>query len=342
MRFVSIDRVKRGSYLAKPIYSNLGTILVKEHVKLSEGILNRLKELGFVGLYIEDKISEGIEIKDVIDEQLRIEAIITLENIIKDNGNFTEMQPIIENIVDSIIEKKDVLLHMHQLQNHHDYTYSHCINVGILSISMGVKMKYTRGELINLGTSGILHDIGKNSIPKEILDKPGKLTKEEYDCIKKHPEHGYNMIKEILEIDGNTKAGVLQHHERCDGTGYPFGLKRDEISSFGKIIAVADTYDAMTTDRVYRPAFSPFEVYEYLMGDGNTKYEIDIIKKFGKCITIYPEGGLVELSDGTNAIVMKTNANNTLRPIVRNIDTNEIIDLMNDSAYRHLCIKKVV
>ncbi|NLK74739.1 MAG: hypothetical protein GX288_05560 [Clostridiales bacterium] len=106
MRFVSIDRVKKGSYLAKPIYSNLGTILVKEHVKLSEGILNRLKELGFVGLYIEDKISEGIEIKDVIDEQLRIEAIITLENIIKDNGNFTEIQPIIENIVDSIIEKK--------------------------------------------------------------------------------------------------------------------------------------------------------------------------------------------------------------------------------------------
>jgi len=342
MRFLPIDKVAPGSYLAKPIYNSSGTIMLSENYNLTEGILNRLKELGYTGLYIEDEISKGIDINEVVEEHIRLEASNRLESIVKNKGNLSEMLPMISNIVDSILDKKDVVIQMRQLQDHHDYTYSHCINVGILSVSIGIKYNYNRNDLINLGASGILHDIGKQAIPVEILDKPDKLSDEEYEAIKNHPVYGYNMIKDTIEISSVTKAGVLQHHERCDGSGYPKGLKGKEINMFGKIIAIADTYDAMTSNRSYRAAYSPIEVYEYFLGDGNRCYDINTIKKFTKCIAAYPVGTCVELSDGTNAIVIKNYSENPLRPLLRNIKTNDAIDLAHDMECLSICISKIL
>ncbi|MBE5967272.1 MAG: HD-GYP domain-containing protein [Lachnospiraceae bacterium] len=342
MRYLSIDNIEPGSFLGKPIYNSHGTILLGEHFQLTEVFLNRLKELGFVGLYIEDQVSEGIQIKDVISEQLRLEASLKLESIVKNRGSLSQVQPIISDIVDNIIENRNVMIQMHKLLGYHSYTYTHCINVGILSVCMGAKMGLNRDQLLKLGTAGILHDIGKNNIPKEILDKPGKLTGAEFEIIKGHPVFGYNMIKDTIELSSVTKIGVLQHHERCDGSGYPRGLKKDEISLYGKIIAIADTYDALTSDRSYRPAYSPFEAYEYLLGDGDTHYDIAIVNIFAKCIAVYPVGSCVELSDGAKAIVVKNSTLYALRPVVRNINTNEVIDLTNDKRYLSLCITKII
>ncbi|NLP35446.1 MAG: HD-GYP domain-containing protein [Clostridiales bacterium] len=342
MRFLSIDKIEPGSYLAKPLYSSKGTIFLKEHFQLTEVLLSRLKKLGVQGLYIEDEISEGIMVDEVVSVQLRLEASAKLEDIIKNKSNLAEMQPIISNIVDSIIEKKDVIIQMQKLNGHHTYTYTHCINVGIYSICIGAKMGMDREQLIKLGTAGILHDIGKNNIPVEILDKPGKLTKDEFEIIKSHPVFGYNMIKDKIEFSSVTKIGVLQHHERCDGSGYPRGLKKDEISLYGKIIAIADTYDALTSDRSYRAAYSPFEAYEYLMGDRDSQYDISIINVFARCIAVYPVGSCVKLSDGTEAIVIKNIEDCALRPVVRNIKTNTIINLAHDKKYLNVCITKMI
>ncbi len=342
MRYLHIDKVVPGSYLARPLYNAQGAIMLRERYELTECIIKRLKEYGFTGLYIEDKISEGITIDDIIDEQLKVEAKIKLETIIKNNGNIKDMLPTISNIVDCIMENKDAVIQISQLRNYHDYTYSHCVNVGILAISIGLKYNYNRNDLIKLGAAGMLHDIGKNDIPVEILDKPGKLTREEFELIKNHPLYGYNMLKDSVELSSLTKVGVLQHHERCDGTGYPNGLKGDEISMFGKIIAVADTYDAMTSMRSYRPAFSSVEAYEFLIGDGNTRYDLSIVEKFTKCIAVYPVGTCVKLTDGTKAIVVKNYSDNPLRPLLRNIETNEMIDLQNDGKYLNICVKEVI
>lgn len=342
MRFLSIDKIEPGSYLGKPLYSSQGAILLNEHFQLTEMLLDRLKKLGFCGLYIEDEISNGIMVNDVVSEQLRLEASIKLESIAKNIGSFAQMQPIISNIVDSIIENNDVMIQIQKLHSYHSYTYTHCINVGIYSVCMGAKMGLRRDQLLKLGTAGILHDIGKNDIPIEILDKPGKLTQEEFDIIKSHPVFGYNMIKDTIELSSVTKIGVLQHHERCDGSGYPRGLKKDEISVYGKIIAIADTYDALTSNRSYRAAYSPFEAYEYLLGDGDTQYDIAIVNVFARCIAVYPVGTCVELSDGTKAIVVRNLTDCALRPVVRIINTNETIDLTHDKKYLNICITRII
>lgn len=341
MRFLPIDHVVPSSKLAKPIYNSKGTIMLKEHCELTEGLIIRLKELGYKGLYIEDDISKGILIEEVVDEQLRLETTISLENLVKNNGNMVEILPFLSNIVDSIMEKKDVVIQMNRLRDYHDYTYSHCVNVAILAISIGKRLHLDRENLIKLGTSAILHDIGKCQIPIEILNKEGQLTDEEFEVIKGHPMLGYRMIKDIVNFSSVTKIGILQHHERCDGSGYPNGLKGEDITIFGKIIAVADTYDAMTTDRCYRTAISPLEAYEYLLGDGNNRYDIQVVECFTRCVAAYPIGTCVELSDGREAIVVKNFSDNPLRPMLRDIETFETYDLQNNMNLLNICIKRV-
>lgn len=342
MRFLTIDKVVPGTRLAKPLYGAHGVILLRENVVLSEAILSRLKLNGYAGLYIEDEISEGIFINDVVDEGLRLKTASRLEYIVNQNGNLEEMKSLIADIVDGIIASGDVEINMNHLWGHHEYTYLHCVNVGILAVSIGIKLNLNRDNLIYLGTAGILHDIGKKYIPIEILDKQGKLSNEEYDLIKRHPVQGFEILVDAMELSSVTRVGVLEHHERYDGSGYPRGLKGDQITIFGRILAVADTYDAMTSDRAYRNAFSASETVEYLMGTGDQLYDSNIIDVFIKCVTVYPVGTCVELSDGTQGIVLKNYSDCVLRPMVRNINTKEIIDLKNDSKYLNLCISKIL
>ncbi len=342
MRFISIDRVAPGDVLAKPIYGNQGIILLRENLELTESILARLKTLGYTGLYIDDDISDGIVIEDIVDEGLKLRAATRLEEIVNSNGSITEMLPMIKEIVGSVITNKDVELNMRHLWGHHEYTYLHCVNVAILAVSVGIKLNLPADDLNYLGTAGILHDIGKKQIPSELLDKKEKLTDEEYEALKKHPEYGYAMLLGAQELTSVTRAGVLQHHERYDGSGYPRGLKGNEITLYARILAVADTYDAMTSDRAYRDAFAPSEAVEYLMGNGNLLYDNMVIDAFIKCVTIYPIGSCVELNNGIQAIVLKNYSDCILRPVIRTIDTKEVLDLKNESRYLNYCITKLV
>lgn len=341
MRFLSIEHVVPGTKLAKPLYGNQGVILLRENVELTESILQRLRGLGYTGIYVDDEISEGIEIQDIVDESLRLKTAARLEEIVNNNGNIAEMTPLIADIVESIIENKDLEVSMNHLWGHHEYTYLHCVNVGILSVCIGIKLDLLKEELIYLGTAGILHDIGKKRIPVELLDKQGRLTDEEFGELRRHPEYGYEILTRAYEINNLTKVGVLEHHERFDGSGYPRGLKGEEITIFGRIIAVADTYDAMTSDRAYRNAFAPSETVEYLMGTGNQLYDALIIDAFVRCVTVYPVGTCVELSDGTQGIIIQNYPDCVLRPVVRNIKNKKIIDLKNDKEYFNICISKL-
>lgn len=338
MRFLSIDKVISGTKLAKPIYGAHGLVLVRENFELTDGIIYRLKELGYQGVYIEDEISEDIVLDDVVDDEIRLEAAFRLEEILKNNYSLDKLKPLISEIVECIVENQDVVINLNKLCGHHQYTFLHSVNVGILSTCIGVRMNYNRKKLIELGTAGILHDIGKKYVSSDILDKPGKLAKEEFDVIMKHPEKGFNMLSSCYDISSIAKVGVLQHHERFDGSGYPRGLKGEQITPFGRILAVTDTYDAMTTDRSYRKAFEPSEALEFLLGTGNMRYDYNIVDSFTKCIAVYPIGTCVALSDGTEGIIMHNYSDCILRPIVRNIDNKQIIDLKNDSSYLDVCI----
>lgn len=338
MRFLSVDQLVPGTRLARPLYGAEGLILLRENFELTDSIICRLRGMGYHGVYVNDEISEGIIINDVVDEKLRIETANRLEDILKNNGNIEEMQPLVSEVVNNIIDNKDIVINMNRLSGHHKYTYHHSVNVGILSVGIGVKLEYNRDKLIQLGMSGMLHDIGKKFVPTDILDKSGKLSKSEFQVIQTHPERGYEMLYKAYNLSSVTKIGVLQHHERFDGSGYPNGLKGHEISMFGRIIAVSDTYDAMTSDRAYHKASQPSEVIEYLFGNGNQRYDLRVVDYFSKCIAVYPVGSCVELSDGTKGIVLKNYSDSVLRPVIRNIQNKQIIDLKNDVNYLGICI----
>ena len=175
-----------------------------------------------------------------------------------------DLMSITKSTIDGLMENYALVHVVKNLRGKDDYTYQHSVNVGILAGIIGRWLKMDEERLNTLVLSGMVHDIGKSKIPLEILNKPGKLTTEEFEIMKRHTVEGYKILSTIKGIKEELLLVALQHHERIDGSGYPFGLTAHKIHDFSRIIVVADTYDAVTTDRVYQPKRSPLAVMEIL------------------------------------------------------------------------------
>ncbi len=325
MRYVPIEYLKEGMILGKTLYGEMGEILLREGSIIIDNYINKIEDLGYFGLYIEDSLSEGICIKDVIGEDLKmrtIKAVKTMMNINRDNDreiqkSFEELETLVENIVNDISSNKDLMINMIDLKVANNYTFYHSVNVTVLSLVIGLAMNLSSSDLYLIGTAALLHDVGKIFTPSEILEKPGPLTKEEFEIIQKHPEDGYNYVKEKLIAHTKTYMGILTHHERFDGTGYPNKIKGHDITKFGRIIAVADVYDALTSDRPYRKRINPSEAMEYIMGGGGTFFDIEVVQEFSKIIAPYPVGTCVKLTNGFVGIVVENYSDCCLRPKIK-------------------------
>ena len=178
-------------------------------------------------------------------------------------------------------------------------------------------MGFSADKLKELCIAGMFHDMGKLEVPAEILNKPSKLTTEEYDIIKKHPQKSYDLLADRFEISSNVRMGVLCHHENEDGSGYPRGLTGDKINIFAKILHVVDVYDALTSKRSYKKAYACSEALEYLMGGTATLFDEKVVDVFMKYVPIYPKGMQVLLSDGRKGVIVRNNHISSLRPVVR-------------------------
>ena len=352
MRLVPVNCIKSGSYLSKSIYDTKGRVLLAKGVSLTPLILQRVRCHGFLSLYIQDEYSEE-EIEDVIRPELRQKAIFTVKNYFgffkhplevsintpkkDDDASRREylqsLRDIAESIVEEILEQKNVLINLVDIKSMDNYTYAHCVNVAILSLVMGIELGFNRKQLMDLAVGAMLHDVGKIFIPTEVLNKKGKLDDREFQLIKEHPEKGYEYLKDIYEISSLSRAIVIQHHEKVDGSGYPRGLKNNEIHSYAKLVAIADVYDALTSDRPYRRGLSPNEALEYIMGAVDKEFDYTIVKAFMRKIVPYPVGALVKLSNGCIAAVVENNHYLPMRPVVRVIlgdsqyAKDDIIDL---------------
>ena len=205
------------------------------------------------------------------------DVFITSENkgSLKKN-TFNDMQKQIENIVDEILNNSNMVINMVDLKVFDDYTYFHSVNVAVLSIVLGTALGLSRTQLCDLGIGAILHDIGKVFVKKDILCKAGVLSDDESCEMQNHSTLGYDYIKKVSNISMSARIGILDHHEKFGGGGYPNDLKEEKISLFGRIIAIADVYDAMTSDRPYRKAIIPSEVIEYIMGSSQYPFLIQI------------------------------------------------------------------
>lgn len=209
-------------------------------------------------------------------------------------------------LVESVERNPDALLCLTKIREKDDYLLEHSLNVAILLANFAKHLGMTDNEVNELSYAGFLHDLGKIMIPDEILHKPGRLTDEEMDIMKGHVQHGVDHLLET-DIQPYLIQAVAEHHERLDGLGYPQGKKGDEISMAGRMLAIADMYDALTADRVYKSGMSSQKAFSILMSEAPTRLDMYLVQQFIKCLGIYPVGSLVLLSNERLAMVMHQN-----------------------------------
>lgn len=245
--------------------------------------------------------------------------------------DFEEMLTSVKSLItpgQTVIQYFDML---HNLRSSDDSVYSHSLNVAMISRILGKWLKWSNSDLDQLVLAGLLHDIGKITIPSEILNKEEKLTNEEFEQIRWHPRAGYDLIRD-LHIDSRIKKATLQHHERCDGSGYP--MKADEImlDDFAMVVAIADVYDAMTAARRYRSPLCPFQVIREFERDGYHKYKTEFLLTFLRHIATTYQNNRVILSNGQAAKIILLNQHSLSQPLVQ-LNDGSCIDLATSSLY---------
>ncbi len=322
-----------GMKLSRPVYGQKGQMLLNVRVELTPSYIKSLKEHGVLAVAVESVHDLNLkETELILEENTRAEAMVTLQNWVETNRKqegFASVVARVNSIIDEILAGKIPIGGLAEISAADAYTFAHSIDVCASSIHMGIYYGYKKDDLLILGIGSILHDLGKLKVAPAILNKPSELTNKEREEIRKHPTWGYEMLVSDLpdHLDARSLEIVLSHHERYDGSGYPRGLKQQSISDMSYICALSDIFHAMTTERIYRPAFPPNEVYEMFQAYGDSKIKHELVILFSKCIYAYPIGTLVLLSTGEIGCVIDTNRNLPFRPIVAKLETREEVDL---------------
>ncbi len=356
MRFVPIFCITEGSILGKSLYGVNGEVLLNAGTKLRASYIVRLQELGMQGAYIDDDLSSDLEIVHAITDELRIKAIRGLKaafvNVSHSKREAAEsrisMRGHAEDIVDEILGRQSLVVNMMDIKSYDDYTFYHCVNVAVLSVLAGINLEFSREKLVKLAYSALLHDIGKVFIPTDIINKRSALTPDEYALVKKHPKDGYLYLRETYQMTDISARGVLQHHERYNGSGYPKGLVGNDISEFGRIIAVCDVFDALVSDRSYRKGLFAVEAMEYLLGGSGRLFDPEVVRVFSRRVALFPVGTCVLLSNGCTGIVLENFDNFAQRPLLKVFMTDALpvqpylLDLCHDHATLDITIVATV
>lgn len=225
-----------------------------------------------------------------------------------------QAKEVVNTCVDSVLRNPDALLLLSTIKNKDDYTAQHSLNVAILSVCLGRHFELEHNQLVELGLCGLLHDVGKILTPDHILNKEGRLSTDEFEVMKRHTTHG----RDILMSNDNTPLATLDvahaHHEALDGSGYPRALNANSLSLWTRMVAITDTYDAITSNRVYQTGETSFQALRILHAQSGARFDSKLCVQFIRAIGIFPPGSVVELSDGRVGIVIQTHATLKLRP----------------------------
>lgn len=252
----------------------------------------------------------------------------------------------VNDIVDSAVRNPDTLVCLSKLSDYDEYTYAHCINVATISVVFGEYLGLGRDDLVMLGAAGMMHDLGKTAVPSRIINKRARLTEQEFEEIKRHPEYGCR----ILEKQGNVPEDVIQavrdHHEKFNGGGYPDCRIKKDIAPLARIISLADVYDALTSDRSYKNAILPNKALAIMYGMREQDFDPQEVQMFIKCLGIFPSGSLVKLNTGAYGVVYESNAALPLLPKIKIIldedlhpIPSELVDLAAEQALGHDSLK---
>ncbi|MCR8636359.1 HD-GYP domain-containing protein [Paenibacillus radicis (ex Xue et al. 2023)] len=365
MRLIPISMIRPGMRLGKPIMSEEGQTLLGYQVELSQGLINKLKQMGYQQLYIEDNRTDDIYIEDAIREETRAvvrSQLIRTFQMLQSSRALTagDRNALSKTALQCIGQVNDDLrLHtrpsddtiMLMLMNRSSFSifehfFQNALNVCVYASRIGMIEGYNREDLEALSLGAMLHDIGNTQVPQNLLLKASALTTVEFEEVKKHTEHGFNLLKETPGVPLLSAHCALQHHEKINGTGYPFGLSGTGVHPFAQWVGLLDAYDAMTNPRPYRASLPPDQAIEVLFTGAGTLYDMSKVEFFRNKVAIYPVGLSVRLSTGQLGIVSKINPTFKQRPVVRILTNEHGMDLRHPeeidlSKHLHIMIFRI-
>lgn len=358
MTRISALQLVPGMILAKDAYDANNKLIISKGTVLTDALIIKLDLYGILFVSIEENTSTGTPFvrpnyRQSYNDRIRssaefqefqkkynieVESLKTsLNNVITKNTTL-DVEELLNHslkIASDVNGRVSLLDMLHNMRDYDDSTFSHCLNVSLICYLFAGWLKLSPQEIELATACGLLHDVGKLLVSKEIIQKPGKLTEPEFTEMKKHPAAGYKLLVS-QHVDENIYTSALMHHERCDGSGYPFGISEGQINKYAKIVAIADVYDAMTSSRVYRDALCPFTVIEIFEEEGFQKYDVNYILTFLENVVNSYIRNRCLLSDGREGEIIFINKSKLSRPIVQCGD--QYVDLSTTPGLRIECL----
>jgi putative nucleotidyltransferase with HDIG domain len=340
LRMIPIENVKPGMLLGKTIYREEdGKILLGAYTVLKANYIEKLRKLNINYLCICDTApsQEDLLLQPVKDET-KIKAIQVLKSTIKQAQqegelNITKVRKAVEEVLDEILRDNRVVYNLVDINSHDNYTYTHSLNVTILSLLIGSRQNHSRSDLELLGTGAMLHDIGKIMIDQRILNKPARLDPDEFSVMKEHARKGFEILKDKV-VNSYVPAHIaLQHHEREDGSGYPKGIAGKSIHRFSKIVAVADVFDAMTSNRVYQTARPPVLALREILRGADLKYDRVAVECLLEVVAAYPSGSLLRFENGLQGVVICVSRGQCLVELTDGPLRGEVVDIYHNPEF---------
>ena len=358
-KFMRTRQLKPGMRVDHPVADRLGRVLVARGATLDEYIIEAMLKIGIMSVYIQEITDDEGDAQISPAAQKNIERLRTddrakvslsasvrarvAEGIqyVYNNTDDPALVQTTANIADSLmsaIQENDAMaIDISALKTSDEYTFKHSVDVATISMIVAKKMGMSETEIREIGVTGLLHDVGKTKIPLEILNKPSRLDDAEFEIMRQHSVYSYRIIQNNTDLSDYVKLGVLQHHEKINGAGYPMAVPGNKITPYAKVLAVADIYDALVTERPYKSAFSQREAVEMIM---SMTQELDLfaMESFLQSMILYPVDSIVELSNGEKAKVVKNSPYYILRPTVVGLTSGKVYDLGEDLACASIII----
>jgi len=331
----SVNDLIEGEILGKAIFDENGNELLVVDTKLSKRMINKIENVGVDYVHIKVKVVELFETEKTPEENRFYESTEktkeTTKKIISDilndsTINLEKYKQVIDDIFVEILDMDAIILNLDNLKSLSEYYFEHAINSTVLAIGTCMVLGLNRVLIQKIAMGIIIHDIGYEKVPNELLSKKGKLTDEEFKMVQNHVKFGYDILSKSPEIQQETLDAILYHHENIDGSGYPEGLKGSEIPLSAKLCAICDVYDALLSNRHYRKKLSRYDATKILIANVNTKFDKYIIKNFIKIVGHYPNGTNIILNNGYFGVVENENG---FEPIVRLTQTNKMEKINN-------------